>query len=211
MVFFWTWCNEWCCRVQLHPSNRGWWFFEWGLFLRWVHHYRNQYGKWVSATSRLEWRYQSSKNLFILLFWKLAGVTYPDPKKASIENKSQWQAIVMPNGQWSIWWVKNEKRKQVNTNNEHKKIIHKFNDLQINYLRRTALNNLLIFWTGVFCFSVTLFYSTLLAITDGQKDRQRDKYTHFAWAGRTFFPVVLLCKFFVLAGNMFWFYILLCT
>ncbi len=30
----------------------------------------------------------------------------------------------MPNGQWSIWRLKNEKRKQVNTNNEHKKIIH---------------------------------------------------------------------------------------
>jgi hypothetical protein len=28
----------------------------------------------------------------------------------------------------------------VNTNNEHKKIIHKFIDLQINYSRRTALN-----------------------------------------------------------------------
>ncbi len=35
------------------------------------------------------------------------------------------------------------------------------------------------------------------------------KYTHFAWAGGTFFPVVLLFQFFVLAGNRFWFYILL--
>jgi hypothetical protein len=33
-----------------------------------------------------------------------------------------------------------KKKKQVNTNNEHKKIIHKFNDLQINYSRRTTLN-----------------------------------------------------------------------
>ncbi len=49
--------------------------------------------------------------LFILLFWKLAGATYPDPKKAGMENKSQWQAIVMPNGQLSIWRVKNEKLK----------------------------------------------------------------------------------------------------
>ncbi len=31
--------------------------------------------------------------------------------------------------------------------------------------------------------------------------------THFAWAGGTFSPVVLLCQFFVLAGNRFWFYI----
>ncbi len=77
------------------------------------------------------------------------------------------------------------------------------------------------FWTGVSCFSITLFYSTLLAFTDRQKDRQRVKYTHFAWAGGTcprfawaggtFFPVVLLCQFLVLAGNRFWLYILLCT
>ncbi len=33
-------------------------------------------------------------------------------------------------------------------------------------------------------------------------------YTCCAWAGGTFFPVVLLCQFFVLAGNTFWFYIL---
>ncbi len=34
-------------------------------------------------------------------------------------------------------------------------------------------------------------------------------YTRYAWAGGTFFPVVLLCQFFVLAGNRFWFYTLL--
>ncbi len=70
-------------------------------------------------------------------------------------------------------------------------------------------NNSLIFRTGVYCFSVTLFYSTLLALTDRQNDRQRVKYTCFAWAGGTFFPVGLLLQFFVLAGNRFWFYILL--
>ncbi len=37
-----------------------------------------------------------------------------------------------------------------------------------------------------------------------------NKYTRCAWAGGTFFPVVLLCQFFILAGNRFWFY-LLCT
>ena len=81
---------------------------------------------------------------------------------------------------------------------------------------------MLIFWTGVSCFSVTLFYSTLfccggkanlvqstlfystlLTLTDGWNDRRRNKYTRFAWAGGTcprfvwaggtFFPVVLLC------------------
>ncbi len=56
---------------------------------------------------------------------------------------------------------------------------------------------------------LTLFYSTLLALTHRQKDRHRNKYTCFALAGGTFFPVVLLCQFFVLAINRFWFYILL--
>ncbi len=65
-------------------------------------------------------------------------------------------------------------------------------------------NNSLIFRTGVSCFSVTffysthfccggkanlvwftLFYSTLLTLTDGWNDRQRNKYTCFAWAGGT--------------------------
>ncbi len=67
----------------------------------------------------------------------------------------------------------------------------------------------------------TLFYSTLLALTDRKTDGRRNKYTRFAWAGGTcphvaraggtFFPVVLLCQFLVLAGNRFWLYILLCT
>ncbi len=73
-------------------------------------------------------------------------------------------------------------------------------------------NSSLIFRTGVSCFSVTLFfstlfccggkanlvqftlfYSTLLTLTDRQNDGRRNKYTCFAWAGGTFFPVVLLC------------------
>ncbi len=32
---------------------------------------------------------------------------------------------------------------------------------------------------------LTLFYSTLLALTHRRKDRQRNKYTRFAWAGGT--------------------------
>ncbi len=48
-----------------------------------------------------------------------------------------------------------------------------------------------------FSFWLTLFY------TDGR----RNEYTRFAWAGGTFFPVVLLFQFFVLARNWFWFYI----
>jgi hypothetical protein len=35
------------------------------------------------------------------------------------------------------------------------------------------------------------------------------KNTRFAWAGGTFFTVVLLCQFLVLVGNRFWFYILM--
>ncbi len=70
-------------------------------------------------------------------------------------------------------------------------------------------NNSLIFRTGVSCFSVILFFSTLLALTDRHNDGRRNKYTHYAWAGGTFFPVVLLCQFSVLVGNRFWFYILL--
>jgi hypothetical protein len=49
------------------------------------------------------------------------------------------------------------------------------------------------FLTGVSCFSVTLFYSTFLALTDRQNDGQRVEYTRFVWAGGTFFPVVRLC------------------
>ncbi len=33
--------------------------------------------------------------------------------------------------------------------------------------------------------------------------------THCAWAGGIFFPVVVLCQFLVLAGNRFWFYIIM--
>ncbi len=47
-----------------------------------------------------------------------------------------------------------------------------------------------------------------LSPTDGQNDGQSDEYTRCAWAGGTFFPVVLMCQFFVLVGNRFWFYIL---
>ncbi len=45
------------------------------------------------------------------------------------------------------------------------------------------------FWTGVSCFSITLFYFSLLALTDRRNDRQRNKYTRLAWAGGTFFQL----------------------
>ncbi len=54
-----------------------------------------------------------------------------------------------------------------------------------------------------------LLHIPLLALTNRQKDGQRHEYTCCAWAGGTFFPVVLLCQFLVLVGNRFWFYILM--
>ncbi len=57
-----------------------------------------------------------------------------------------------------------------------------------------------VFYSTLFCcggkanlIRFTLFYSTLLTLTHRQNDRRRNKYTRFAWAGGTFFPVVLLC------------------
>ncbi len=61
-------------------------------------------------------------------------------------------------------------------------------------------NTLLIFRTGVSCFSVTLFYSTLLAFTDRRNHRQRNEYTCCAWARETSFPVVLYVV------SVFWFW-----
>jgi hypothetical protein len=99
-----------------------------------------------------------------------------------------------------------------------KLILYEYLTVTFDFLNNTywvslfLRNNLLIFRTGVSCFSVTLFYSTLfccagkanlvrftlfystlLTLADGWNDRQRNEYTCFAWAGGTFFPVVLLC------------------
>ncbi len=87
---------------------------------------------------------------------------------------------------------------------------------------------MLIFQTGVSCFSVTLFYftlfccggkanlvrltlfySTLLALTDRQNYGETNTLAARGLEG-TFSRVVLLCQFLVLAGNRFWYY-LLCT
>ncbi len=47
--------------------------------------------------------------------------------------------------------------------------------------------------------------STYLSVCE----TQTLNYTRYAWAGGTFFPVVVLCQFFVLTVNKFWVYILL--
>ncbi len=54
-----------------------------------------------------------------------------------------------------------------------------------------------------------LLHIPLLALTHPQTELQRNEYTRCAWPGGTFFPVVLLCQFLVLAGYRFWFYILM--
>ncbi len=54
-----------------------------------------------------------------------------------------------------------------------------------------------------------LLHILLLALTHRQTEWQTEKQIHLLRVGwRNFFPVVLLCQFFVLAGNRFWFYIL---
>ena len=40
-----------------------------------------------------------------------------------------------------------------------------------------------------------LLHIPLLALTDWRNYGQRDKYTHCAWAGGNYFPVVLFCQF----------------
>ncbi len=55
------------------------------------------------------------------------------------------------------------------------------------------------------CLIITLLlYIPLLALTDRWNYGRRVKYTRCAWAGGTFFPVVLSCQFSVLVGNRFW-------
>ncbi len=61
---------------------------------------------------------------------------------------------------------------------------------------------------GVLFLGNTLFFYSLSPYR-WTASQTENEYTRFAWAGGTFFPVVLLCQFFVLAGNRFWFYILL--
>jgi hypothetical protein len=50
----------------------------------------------------------------------------------------------------------------------------------------------------IFLINTPLLYIPLLALTDRQNHRQRNKYTCYTWAGGTFFPVVLLCQYLVL-------------
>ncbi len=47
----------------------------------------------------------------------------------------------------------------------------------------------------IFLINTLLLHIPLLALTDGQNYGQRNKYPRYAWAGGTFFPVVLLYHF----------------
>ncbi len=49
--FFWTWCDKQCCQARLHPSNRGRWFFVWGLFIQQAHYYLNQWNTALKAAA----------------------------------------------------------------------------------------------------------------------------------------------------------------
>ncbi len=61
------------------------------------------------------------------------------------------------------------------------------------------IQRVFIFQTEVSCFSVTLFYSTLLALSHRQNHRRRNKYTRDAWAGGTFFQLCCCVSFLVAA------------
>ncbi len=56
----------------------------------------------------------------------------------------------------------------------------------------------------IFMVNSLLLHIPLLALTDPQTEWQRNKYTCCTWAGGTFFPVVLFCKFFDSGGNRFY-------
>jgi hypothetical protein len=53
----------------------------------------------------------------------------------------------------------------------------------------------------IFLIAALLLHIPLLALTDIQNDGQTKEYTHCAWAGGTFFPVVLLCQYFGCGGK----------
>ncbi len=61
----------------------------------------------------------------------------------------------------------------------------------------------------IFLINTLLLYIPLLARTHRQNYGWMDEYTRCVWAGGTFFPVVVWCQFLALAGNRFWFYILM--
>ncbi len=51
----------------------------------------------------------------------------------------------------------------------------------------------------IFLINTLLLYIPLLALTDGQNDRQRDEYTCYAWTGGTFFQLCCCVNFLVVA------------
>ncbi len=90
-----------------------------------------------------------------------------------------------------------DKRTNKRTNRRTDKYLLIYSGISSHPLRGVRINTLLL-------------YIPLLALTHGQNYRQRNEYTRCAWAGGTFFSVVLSHHFLVLAGNRFWF-TYLCT
>ncbi len=66
----------------------------------------------------------SLSSLIHIVVLKISRCNISWSKESKYRKQIAMTSDCMPNGQQSIWRVKNEKRKQVNTNNEHKKIIH---------------------------------------------------------------------------------------
>ncbi len=66
----------------------------------------------------------SLSSLIHIVVFKISRYNISWSKESRYRKQIAMTSDCMPNGQWSIWRVKNEKRKQVNTNYEHEKIIH---------------------------------------------------------------------------------------
>jgi hypothetical protein len=60
----------------------------------------------------------------------------------------------------------------------------------------------------VFLINTHLLHIPLLALTHRKNDIETNTLAAHG-LGELFFPVVLMCQFLVLAGNSFWFYILM--
>ncbi len=62
----------------------------------------------------------------------------------------------------------------------------------------------------IFLLNTLILHIPLLALTYPLTEKQTEKQIHLLRMGwKNFFSVVLLCQFLVLAGNRFWFYILM--
>ncbi len=75
IIFFRTWCDKLCCQAQLHPSNRGRWFFLWGLFIWRAHCYQNQWNTALMEAAILL-KMQTPAITLLISWTMLIGVLY---------------------------------------------------------------------------------------------------------------------------------------